>query len=109
MQNERAKRNGAPNGKDGSGAVFSAAEISAIIGVQNDVRSGCESAVRQKRLQGRPERLAAGPRIRAAVQREETARKRPINRGQNGWRLAVRRTRGGPLRKRKTNERRMEI
>ena len=44
MQNERAKRNGAPNGKDGSGAAFSAAEISAIIGVQNDVRAGRESA-----------------------------------------------------------------
>ncbi len=47
MQNERAKRNGAPNGKDGSGAAFSAAEIFAIIGFQNDVRqaticgSGC--------------------------------------------------------------------
>ena len=109
MQNEKVKRNGAPNGKDGSGAAFSAAEISAIIGVQNDVRSGRESAVRQKRLRGRPERLAAGPRTKAAVQREEIARKCPINGGQNGWRLAVRRTRGVPLRKRKTNERRMDI
>ena len=108
MQNERAKRNDAPNGKDGSGAAFSAAEISAIIGVQNDVRSGRESAVRQKRLQGRSERLAAGPRTRAAVQREETARKRPIN---GGKRVAAGREKdsGGAPRKRKTNERRMEI
>ena len=81
MQNERVKRNGAPNGKNGSGAAFSAAEISAIIGVQNDVRAGRESAMRQKRLRGRPEQLAAGPRTRAAVQREETARKRPIKWG----------------------------
>ena len=96
MQNERVKRNGAPNGKDGSGAAFSAAEISAIIGVQNDMRAGRESAMRQKRLRGRPEQLAAGPRTRAAVQREETARKRPKKWGAKRVAAGREKDSGGP-------------